>query len=433
MIAIAIDGPAGAGKSTIARVAAKELGYLYVDTGALYRGVGLFVLEQGTEPSDEAGVASLLSGLKVDLAFREGEQRVLVNGEDVTARIRTPEVSMAASRASAIPAVREFLFHLQQDMAKTNNVVMDGRDIGTVVLPNAQVKIFLTASPEDRARRRYEELIQKGETVAYEAVLEDLKQRDYNDSHRTVAPLKPAPDSVLLDTTGNTLEQSIAQLLAVIRERLPKAVSPGKYRMSKLYKLLTIIGPAILHTFFRLKIEGKEKLPKEGGYILACNHISNFDPVLLAVAVVPRQVRYMAKEELFRGKLTGKFIRALGAFPVRRGAGDTGALNVGAEIVESGAVMGIFPEGTRSDDLKPMRAKSGIAVVASIAGADVYPAAIISKKEVGLFGKVRIIIGDRISKEEMAMTEQSHKEMKRVAGLIMNRITKLWERGYEEM
>ncbi|MCO7136989.1 (d)CMP kinase [[Clostridium] leptum] len=220
MIAIAIDGPAGAGKSSVARKVAAKLGYIYVDTGALYRTIGYAALRGGKDPEDAEAVVNLLPSLKVELAFAEGEQQVLLNGENVSDRIRTPEVSMAASEVSAMPPVREFLFSLQQNMAKTHDVIMDGRDIGTKVLPWAQVKIFLTASPEERARRRYEELVAKGQDVRYEDVLEDMKQRDYNDSHRAVAPLKPAEDAVIVDTTGNTFEQSVDVLTNLIKERL---------------------------------------------------------------------------------------------------------------------------------------------------------------------------------------------------------------------
>lgn len=220
MTAIAIDGPAGAGKSTIARRAAKELGFIYVDTGALYRAVGFFMLQKGVDPENSAAVCPLLKNISVSLAYENGEQKVILCGKDVSGEIRSAEVSMAASKVSAIPEVRKFLFSLQQDIAKTHNVVMDGRDIGTVVLPDAQVKIFLTASAEDRARRRYEEMLQKGMTVNYEDVLNDLKQRDYNDTHRAVAPLVAADGAKVIDTTGNTLEQSVEQLVTIIKNML---------------------------------------------------------------------------------------------------------------------------------------------------------------------------------------------------------------------
>ncbi len=220
-IAIALDGPAGAGKSTIARRAASELNYIYVDTGALYRSIALAALKKGIEPGDAAEAEKLLPEITVDLAFNgNGEQIVLLNGENVSADIRTPEVSMAASKISAIPTVRAFLLDLQRGMAKTHNVIMDGRDIGTVVLPDAQVKIFLTASPEARAGRRYKELVEKGMDVNFEEILQDVITRDYNDSHRETAPLKPAPDSVTVDTTELDFEQSVEKIISVIKENL---------------------------------------------------------------------------------------------------------------------------------------------------------------------------------------------------------------------
>ncbi|MCI1964681.1 MAG: (d)CMP kinase [Oscillospiraceae bacterium] len=220
MIAIAIDGPAGAGKSTIARKAAKTMGFIYVDTGALYRAIGLYMLQNDIHSSDEKAVCAELSKITVTLAFQGGEQKVLLCGKDVTPDIRTEEVSKAASAVSAIPKVRDFLFSMQRDLARTKNVIMDGRDIGTVVLPHAQVKIFLTASQEERARRRYKELVQKGQKAEYADVLKDIEQRDYQDSHREIAPLVPAKDSVRIDTTGITLEESIERILDTIRAEL---------------------------------------------------------------------------------------------------------------------------------------------------------------------------------------------------------------------
>ncbi len=218
--AIAIDGPSGAGKSTIARILARRLGFLYVDTGALYRTVGHYALTKGVQPGDAAAVEPLLEGLELALRYVEGEQHVFANGEDVSALIRTPEVSMAASAVSALPAVRRFLFQMQQDMAAANSVIMDGRDIGTVVLPDAGLKVFLTASAEERARRRHVELQEKGVDTTYDEVLADMKKRDYDDSHRAAAPLRPAEDAVTVDTTGLSLDEAIARLEQLARERL---------------------------------------------------------------------------------------------------------------------------------------------------------------------------------------------------------------------
>ena len=220
-IAIAIDGPAGAGKSTIAKAAAKHLGFIYVDTGAMYRAIGLNCLRNGIDPTDAQAVTALLADTKVSLARDEQKnQLVILNGEDVSGFIRTPEVSMAASRASAIPEVRAFLLSLQRDMAKEYDVIMDGRDIGTVVLPDAKIKIYLTASAEARADRRFKELTEKGQVVEYENILKEIKERDYQDMNREIAPLKQAEDAVLVDTTELTLQESIDYMIKVIKERL---------------------------------------------------------------------------------------------------------------------------------------------------------------------------------------------------------------------
>lgn len=219
MINVAIDGPAGAGKSTIAKAAAKELGFIYVDTGALYRAVAYNAVKTGAI-DDKQKIINMLDSTKVELKYVNGVQAVYLNGEDVSAFIRTPEISMGASKVSAIPQVRAFLLNLQREIASTNNVIMDGRDIATVVLPNADVKIFLFASPECRAERRYKELIEKGESVSFDDVLKDVNQRDYQDSHREIAPLKPSDDSIMADTSELTLQESINLIVNTIKEKI---------------------------------------------------------------------------------------------------------------------------------------------------------------------------------------------------------------------
>lgn len=219
MINVAIDGPAGAGKSTIAKAAAKELGFIYVDTGALYRTIALNAVRNSVIDDNEK-IIKMLEDTNVELGFSNGVQCVYLGGEDVSAFIRTPEISMAASKVSAIPEVRAFLLDLQRNIAENNNVIMDGRDIGTVVLPNADCKIFLFASPECRAERRYKELIEKGENVRYEDVLDDVNRRDYQDSHREIAPLKPCDDSVMADTSKLSLEESINLITGIIKENM---------------------------------------------------------------------------------------------------------------------------------------------------------------------------------------------------------------------
>ncbi len=219
-IAVAIDGPSGAGKSTLARAVAAEFGFLYVDTGAMYRTVGLYIRRKEIDPDDAAAVAAALPDARVSLAYRGGEQRVFLEDEDVSEAIRTPEASRYASKVSAIPAVRAFLLETQRRMARENSVVMDGRDIGTVVLPDAKIKIFLHASAEDRARRRFEELQARGTPQPYDEVLADIRERDERDENRAAAPLRRADYAIDRVTTGNTLEQSRALLIRTVRERL---------------------------------------------------------------------------------------------------------------------------------------------------------------------------------------------------------------------
>ena len=221
MFTVAIDGPSGAGKSTIARKAAEKLGFIYVDTGALYRAVGLFCVRKGIDTKNHSEVGCVMDEIDVTLAIdgKKG-QRVILCGEDVSDIIRTPEISMAASNVSAVPKVREGLLSLQRDMAETNRVIMDGRDIGTVIFPNADIKIFLTASVEDRARRRHEELLGKGQQSDYGQVLSDMIQRDKNDSTRDAAPLKPSDDAIVVDTTGNELEKSVSIILEIIEAKI---------------------------------------------------------------------------------------------------------------------------------------------------------------------------------------------------------------------
>ncbi len=220
-VSVAIDGPAGAGKSTMAKRVAKELGFLYVDTGAIYRTVGYHMWLMGIGPKDADGIRRCLDDVNIEIRHEDdGVQHMILNGKDVTGEIRTPEMSKYASGVSAQKCVRDFLLDMQRKFARRHNVVMDGRDIGTVVLPNAQVKIFLTASAEERARRRFAELTEKGEKVSFEKVLQDMIARDKQDTERAIAPLKAAPDAVKLDTSGNTIEQSIDEILAIVRRKL---------------------------------------------------------------------------------------------------------------------------------------------------------------------------------------------------------------------
>ena len=216
MISVAIDGPSGAGKSSMARRLAADLGYTYVDTGAMYRAIGLYVRRAGADTKDPAAVEGLLPQIQLDIRLQDGAQHILLNGEDVTEAVRAEDIGMAASDVSAYPAVRSFLLDTQRNLAASRDVLMDGRDIGTVVLPNATVKIYLTASADARARRRLAELLEKGKQTDYATVLADIEQRDYQDTHRAVAPLRQAEDAILVDTSDIGIEESFALLKKTI-------------------------------------------------------------------------------------------------------------------------------------------------------------------------------------------------------------------------
>lgn len=304
MIRIAIDGPGGAGKSSVAKAVAKELGIIYVDTGALYRSIGLFMLKSGIDPKDANAVIPALKAFTLELKFENGKQFILLNGEDVGETIRTPEVSMAASAVSAIPEVRNYLLDMQRDTARKNSVIMDGRDIGTVILPDAEVKIFLTASPEARAKRRYDELIARGSDVSYETVYNEMVERDKNDSTRAVAPCVPAKDSVLLDNSKLTAEGTKDKILKIIKKK-EKKLRRNFYARAKI-----VVAP-IYRFFMRVKARGVENVPKDGGFVLCANHIAAQDVVTIG-SVCPRQLTFVAKKELFSVPILGKIMKALG-------------------------------------------------------------------------------------------------------------------------
>lgn len=219
-LSVAIDGPSGAGKSTIAKAAAKALGFVYLDTGAIYRTVAWHITMMGIGPKDTDHVPMLLDDANIEIVFQEDGQHMVLNGKDITAEIRTPEISAVASQVAQQKCVRDYLLELQRQLARKHNIIMDGRDIGTVVLPKASLKIYLTATPEKRAQRRYEEYLQKGQKAVYEEVLADQKKRDYEDMNRKIAPLKQAKDAVLVDTTDLDLQQSVEVVINLMKEKL---------------------------------------------------------------------------------------------------------------------------------------------------------------------------------------------------------------------
>lgn len=423
----ALDGPSGAGKSTIAKALAKRFGFVYVDTGALYRSIGLYVVTNGADTTSADEVVPLLNDIKVELKYVDGSQRVILNGEDVSDKIRTPEISMAASNVSAIPAVRDFLLDLQRNIAAKNDIIMDGRDIGTVILPNADVKIFMTASAEERARRRCDELRAKGQDVNYDDILRDINQRDYNDSHRETAPLIKADDAIEIDTTSMSIDEVVERISEIIGEEMKEENEPFRvipaYRRY-LYSILRFLVAVIFKIAFNVKYEGKENVPQCGSVILAGNHRTWFDPILIAIKVKYISA-YMAKSELFDIPVLNLAIKAVHGFPTRRNSADASALGRAIKYIKNGYNLTIFPEGTRSKDGKIGRAKSGVAYIASKCGVPVYPVGISYKGHLCFRRKITVRFGKPIMPEELSLNSMSKTELKAAGEKIMSNIADL--------
>lgn len=423
MIRIAIDGPGGAGKSSLAKAVAKKLGIIYVDTGALYRTIGVYVLKSGVSPSDAERVTALLPQINIELKFVDGRQLILLNGNEVGDEIRTPDASMAASAVSAIPSVREFLLSTQRNIAESNSIIMDGRDIGTVILPHAEVKIFLTATPEARAKRRYNELIAKGIETTYEKVFSEMTQRDKNDSTRDIAPCVPASDAIILDNSDMTEIQTIDEVIKIIKKKAKKLKSRG----TAFYVVIRAIAYPFYRLFNRISVKGKENIPKSGGALLCCNHMGIND-VLVLGAVSPRQLHFLSKKEWFAVPILSSFISAMGAIKLDRGGKDVGALKNAIKCINDGKIITIFPQGHRYPSVDPAETpvKSGAGLIAYRSGADVIPVAIRTKNlKYRFMQKIYVTIGEPIKNSELGFKNGGSAEYNEATDLIFKRICDL--------
>ncbi len=378
MINIAIDGPAGAGKSTIAKAVAKDLGIIYLDTGAMYRATAYLALQKGIDPKDEQKVSEMLEDLKMDIVYQNGDQHIIVNGIDATPYLREHYMSKAASDISALPCVRYKMVDLQRDFASKNDVVLDGRDIGTFVLPDANCKFFLTASPEERAQRRMKDLEEKGEKVDFQTLLSDIIQRDYNDSHREVAPLKQADDADFVDTTQMSIEDVVAHVKEVVHIKT-KNVNPTEQNAEKpstiipssemdkktLARIKTYYKPEKSFAFYRFlrvilrplqmlvwptKVIGAENAKKVKGALFTCNHYSKMDSMIPYFVLFKKEAHALAKYELFINPVAGWFLHRMGAIPVRRGEADIESVKQVLRVLKDGKQLLIFPEGTRNKE-----------------------------------------------------------------------------------
>lgn len=423
MIRIAIDGPGGAGKSSVAKAVAGKLGIIYVDTGALYRTIGVYMLQHGISPSDEETVKNNLPNLHLELKFLDGKQVIFLNGAEVGDEIRTPEASMAASAVSALGPVREFLLMTQRNIAENNSVIMDGRDIGTVILPYAEVKIFLTASPEARAKRRFAELCAKGIETTYEKVYDEMVERDKNDSTRALAPCIPADDAIMLDNSSLTAEGTVNAVLKIIE----KESKIRKKRFNPFYRVCRVIINAFCRLTMRIKVTGKENIPVDGAVVLCSNHIGIRDVFLIGITY-PRQLYFLSKKEWFKYPVISSVMRSWGAIPLDRGGKDVGALKNAVAVAKKGKTLALFPQGTRRAGINPRETsvKSGAGMIAYHSHATMLPVCIKTAEcKYKFMRKIEIIYGKPIKFSELGFSEGNVGEFRDATNKVFDAICEL--------
>ena len=368
---VAIDGPAGTGKGTMATILSKKYNLVNIDTGATYRCVTLAMLNKDVSLDDEDGIADILKNIEIELLNEKGKQKVLLNGEDVTEKIRSKEVSANVSPVSSIKQVRLAMGGLQRKMAQGKDVIMEGRDIGTVIFPNADVKIYLDANVEVRAKRRLKQNEEKGIKMSYEEVLENIKKRDKNDMEKEMGALKVADDAVVIDGSDMSIKEEARAISKVIDAKLK-----AKKEQEKIYwvrpettwkKIERATIKGILHAFykivFRIEKVNEANLPMEGPVIVCANHLNTWDAIGLVTAS-KRRIRFIAKEELFHNKFLNWFAHVFDVIPVKRGMRDVEAMKMNLTALKNGEALGLFPEGTRKGLAKGTKVQNGAAYMA---------------------------------------------------------------------
>lgn len=400
---ITIDGPSGTGKSTVAKGVAKKLGFTFFDTGAMYRSFAWLVSKEGIDPADEKSVAQILPQFHYSIRLGKGGERCYFVGEhEVTQEIRTQPISMIASQIAVHPAVRQAMVEIQRKFGHEVDAVFEGRDMGTVVFPDADLKIFLTASSKIRAERRYRELLQKFPDLemTLDDILKEIEERDKTDSTRAISPLKQATDAILIDTSTLSANQVIDKIVRL----KPKIFFP---KMKFFYKLIYSLARGFFKCFFRLRIYGVEEHFNSAAAIIIANHTSNYDPPVLSISC-PQEVHFLAKASLFDNPLLGRLIRALNSHPVVGGASDTQTLKMMINLLNSGKKLILFPEGERSITGELLPFERGLAFLVQKARCQVIPAYIEGSYEAWprgqkfpkLFGKMSVVFGSPIHWEE---------------------------------
>lgn len=423
---VAIDGKAGTGKGTVTKKIAERLGFVTIDTGAMYRCVTVKVLEEKLTQNDMERIEEIANHISIEMKKVNNEQKVYLNGRDVTKEIRTTEVDKNVSWVSAIPYVREKITPLQRKMGQSGNVIMEGRDIGTVVFPNADVKIFLDASDEEIAKRRYKQNIERGMDVTYEQILEDIKRRNEYDSSREVAPLKQANDAIYIDTTKMSINEVVKEIEKIIKKKQKEiklldkiyAIRPETKWKNFVRKFTRGFLGGLYRIVFRVRITGS--VPETGSYIICANHINYLDAAAI-VLLNKRMVYFVAKEDLFRFRLLNWLAHVFDIIPIKRNMQDMEAMKRCLKVVKSGDLLGIFPEGTRKGLEKNGKAKNGAAYMAIKTGTPVIPVGIHGKFKP--FSKVYVNYGEPIDLSSYKGTDKD--KQNEATKLIMDNIVML--------
>lgn len=433
---VAIDGPAGVGKGTIANLVAEKFGFLNVDTGAMYRAISHYLIKNNISLEDTEEVKKALKNIEIDIEFKDNEQILYLNGEKLISELRTKEVNSIVSQVSHIPEVRTAMVELQRKIAIGKNMVMDGRDIGTNVFPNANVKIFLDATPEERANRRMKQNKENGIDIPFEEVLENIKFRDHNDKTSKVAPLKKADDAILIDCTELSLEQLSNKVYEIIEEKMGNAKTVKEVAKKK--KVIQEYDKPedswwmkfqrrfIWHTlrgfykiFYRLEVKGLENIPEEGAFIVCGNHV-DFMKVPVIVIYATRKINFIGKAELFKNPFLARLGKLFDVIPVKRGKQDVDSMKNSLRVLARGEGLGLFPEGTRNGIAKKIKVKNGAAFMALRTGKPIVPVGIKVEK-----GKIIVNYGKLLDYSKYQSKTPEKETLDKVTEDLMNTIIQL--------
>ncbi len=426
---VAIDGPAGSGKGSITKIVAEKMKLSSIDTGAMYRCVTLDMLRKGVAIDDLEGVKKILD--EIDIVLDEENQKVFLNGDDVTGEIRSVEVSKNVSFVSSIKEVRLKLVDLQRKIAKDKDIIMEGRDITTVVFPSADVKIYLDASVEERAKRRFKQNQENGIESSYDEILENIKTRDYNDMHKEFGALVRAEDAIYIDSSDLTIKQVTDKIIKIIKdkkkeikinEKVYEEKPDGWFKTFQLNLVRKFMMIFYYIPVFRIQSVHKERVPKEGAYIICANHINMLD-ALAVVCSNKRKVRFVCKHSMFKNKWFAWALKSADTIPIDRDKNDIEAMKRIIKGLKNGDLLGIFPEGTRKGMEKNLKAKNGAAFFALKGGVKVIPLGI--QGSFKPFTKVRLVYGEPLDFSEYYGKEKDKEALDKVTDIIMDNIVKL--------